>query len=128
MRFLKGNVLFFALILLVIMLFSYYAVQRMEHEAKNSASCKVLFDRNMVGEECKVFLDNTLLFEGVVCGVDTVLEMTRYSDGKNSTSRYTSASSVIVVDGADTVVHKLGGDRLFSVARREGKCVVLPIE
>ncbi|MBO7240540.1 MAG: hypothetical protein J6V23_08695, partial [Bacteroidaceae bacterium] len=60
MRFLKGNVIFFALLLLVIMLFSYYALQGADVAGENKASCRVVFGKGYTGGECKVFIDDSL--------------------------------------------------------------------
>ena len=83
MRFLKGNVVFFALLLLAIMLFAYYALKGMDSAGDNSFSCKVSFAKNYTGGECRVFIGDSLLYAGDPCGADTIIEMRRYATEKS---------------------------------------------
>ena len=73
MRFLKGNVLFFALLLLAIMLFVYYSVEEMDVQGGNEASCRISFAADYNGGECEVFVDDNLLYTGVPLPVDSQL-------------------------------------------------------
>lgn len=125
MRFLKGNVIFFALLLLVIMLFTYYAFKGMGTETENLSSCKVTFSESYNGGDCKVYVDDSLLYAGAPH--DKTIEMRRYAAG-SQVSLYTSDSKLMIVTATDTVVRTLGGDRLFAVGSRDGKVVVDVIE
>lgn len=128
MRFLKGNVLFFALLLIVILLFTYYAVQEMESPGESNAKCCVAFDKSYSGGECEVFIDDSLLYKGVPHEVDSLIEMKRYANARSRVSLYTSDSRLMVVSGGDTVVTLLGGERCFHIGSRDGRVTVSPVE
>ena len=113
MRFLKGNVLFFALLLLVMMLFTYYAFQGVESGAGNDAACRVSFDAGCTAGEYEVFVDDSLLYKGEPLPADSQVVMKRYAAVNSRVSLYTSKSSVKVVAGGDTVARVLQGDRIF---------------
>ena len=128
MRFLKGNVVFFALLLLVIMLFVYYTFEGVDSEGENDFSCKVTFAQDYNGGECCVFIDDSLLYAGNPCGTDTVIEVRRYATAKSQVSLYTSESELRVLVGMDTVVRKIGGDRAFVVALPDGNVSIEAVE
>lgn len=128
MRFLKGNVVFFALLLLAIMLFAYYALKGMDSAGENSFSCKVSFAKNYTGGECRVFIGDSLLYAGDPCGADTVIEMRRYATEKSKVSLYTSQSLLRIVADGDTVQRALQGDREFVIESAGGKITVSALE
>ena len=116
MRFLKGNVLFFALLLLAIMLFVYYALQGVEVNAGNDAACRVSFDAGCTVGEYKVFVDDSLLHEGAPLPADSQIVMKRYAAANSRVSLYTSKSLLKVVFSGDTVARVLDADRVFCIA------------
>ena len=128
MRFLKGNVVFFALLLLAIMLFAYYALKGMDSAGDNSFSCKVSFAKNYTGGECRVFIGDSLLYAGDPSGEDTVIEMRRYATEKSKVSLYTSQSLLRIVADGDTVQRALQGDREFVIESAGGKITVSALE
>ena len=128
MRFLKGNVVFFALLLLAIMLFAYYALKGMDSAGDNSFSCKVSFAKNYTGGECRVFIGDSLLYAGDPCGADNVIEMRRYATEKSKVSLYTSQSLLRIVADGDTVQRALQGDREFVIESAGGKITVSALE
>ena len=128
MRFLKGNVIFFALLLLVIMLFSYYALQGADAGGENKASCRVIFGKGYAGGECKVYVDDSLLYAGAPLPVDSQLVMRRYAIPGSRISLYTSKSILKVIVDGDTVVRTLQGDRSFCIESVGGKVVISAIE
>ena len=128
MRFLKGNVVFFALLLLAIMLFAYYALKGMDSAGENSFSCKVSFAKNYTGGECRVFIGDSLLYAGDPCGADTVIELRRYATEKSKVSLYTSQSLLRIVADCDTVQRALQGDREFVIESAGGKITVSALE
>ena len=128
MRFLKGNVVFFALLLLAIMLFAYYALKGMDSAGENSFSCKVSFAKNYTGGECRVFIGDSLLYAGDPCGADTVIEMRRYATEKSKVSLYTSQSLLRIVADGDAVQRALQGDREFVIESAGGKITVSALE
>ena len=128
MRFLKGNVLFFALLLLAIMSFVYYSFGEIEADAGECASCRISFCEEFAGDVCEVFIDDSLLYAGAPLPADTMLVMKRFATPNSSVSLYTSKSSVKVVAGGDTVVRVLQGDRTFCIAVRDGKVAVEAVE
>ena len=128
MSFLKGNVLFFALLLLAIMLFTYYALREVRVSGGENASCLVAFSESYDCGECKVFIDDSLLYAGAPAGTDTLLVMKRYAVPGSKESLYTSKSLVKVVAGADTVARVLGGDRFFTIGACDGVPVIAVAE
>ena len=128
MRFLKGNVLFFALLLLVMLLFTYYAIKEMDYKTANQSSCKISFSQSYDGGDCKVFVGDSLLYSGAPLQNGLVLEMKRYSDADSKQSLYTSKSQIKVVTDAGTVVRTLEGDRVFAIGTRDGKVVIDAVE
>ncbi len=128
MRFLKGNVLFFALLLLVILLFAYYAVKDMDSKEENNASRKIYFAESYNGGRCKIFIGDSLLYSGAPLRTDSVLEMRRYAANDEKKSLYTSETKLKVVTREDTVVRVLGGDEVFAIGSRDGKVVIDAVE
>ena len=124
MRFLKGNVIFFALLLFVIMLFSYYALQGADTGGGSNAACRVSFDAGCAAGEYKVLVDDSLLYAGTPLPADSQLVMKRYASPGSRVSLYTSKSLLRVVAGSDTVVRMLDADRVFSIATNDGKVVI----
>ena len=128
MRFLKGNVLFFAVLLLVMLLFTYYAVTEMDYKTENQSSCKISFSDGFEGGECQVFVGDSLLYSGAPLKSDSVLVMRRYANGDNEKSLYTSESQIKVVTADATVARTLEGDRAFVIGSRNGQVVVDVVE
>ena len=128
MRFLKGNVIFFALLLLVIMLFGYYALQGADAGTENNAACRVAFGKGYDGGECRIYLDDSLLYAGAPLPVDSQLVMRRYAAPGSRQSLYTSKSLLKVVAGSDTVVRALQGDREFVIESADEKVVISVVE
>ena len=128
MRFLKGNVLFFALLLLAIMLFVYYAMRGMGQGGESGASCRVSFSDSCGSAEYRVFIDDSLLYAGLPLAPDSQLVMKRYATMNSSVSLYTSKSLIKVVAGGDTVSRVLQGDRLFIIDSCDGVAVVVAVD
>lgn len=128
MRFLKGNVIFFALLLLTIMLFAYYALQGMDEADGNEASCRVLFSAGYDAPECEIFIGDSLLYAGAPLPVDSQLVMKRYAQSSSRVSLYTSESVLRVVVQGDTVSRTLHDDRVFCIGARDGKTVIEAVE
>ena len=128
MRFLKGNVIFFALLLLVIMLFSYYALQGADAGGENKASCRVAFGQSYAGGECKVFIDDSLLYAGAPLPVDSPIVIRRYASPESRVSLYTSKSLLRVVADGDTVQRALQGDREFVIESAGEKVMISVVE
>lgn len=128
MRFLKGNVIFFALLLLVIMLFSYYALQGMDAKVENNASCRVSFAEGYDCGECEIFVGDSLLYAGAPLPADSQLVMRRYAQPDSRVSLYTSESVLTVIVQGDTVSRLLHDDRVFCIASRDGKAVIDAVE
>ena len=116
------------MLLLVIMLFSYYALQGADVAGENKASCRVVFGKGYTGGECKVFIDDSLLYAGAPLPVDSQLVMRRYAAPGSKQSLYTSKSLLRVVADGDTVQRALQGDREFVIESADGKPVVCALE
>ena len=128
MRFLKGNVLFFALLLLAIMLFTYYAIKEMDVQDNNVASCRVFFTGNYADGACEVYIGDSLLYTGEPLPVDSQIVMKRYAAANSRVSLYTSKSLLKVVFSGDTVARVLDADRVFCIATSDGKVVINAVE
>lgn len=124
MRFLKGNVLFFALLLFAIMLFVYYALQGVDSSAGDEAACRVSFAADCAPGDYKIFVDDSLLHDGAPLPADSQIVMKRYAAANSRVSLYTSKSQVKVVFAGDTVVRVLDADRTFYIATNDGKVVI----
>lgn len=74
MRFLFGSVLFFFVLLMVIMLFSYFTLQQSVKGDKTPSgySYEISFSRQFVGAY-DLYLNDTLLYVGNPVSVDTVI-------------------------------------------------------
>ena len=127
MRFLKGNVLFFALILLVMVLFMHYTLQNVKPVAAEEAVCRVVLDKSCSGNEMVVCIGDSVLFAGVPQCADT-LEIARYDAADKAKSYYTSLSVLRVVCGGDTVAALLQGDRFFKVGVGEAGLSIVAIQ
>ena len=128
MRFLKGNVLFFALLLLAIMLFTYYALKESAGGGPDTSACRISFADSYCAGECEVFIDDSLLHEGASLPVDSQLVMKRYALPGSKVSLYTSKSQIRVIADGDTVSRVLDGDRDFLIGSCNGKVVVEAVE
>ncbi len=127
MRFLKGNVLFFALILLVMVLFMHYTLQNVNPAAAEEAACRVVLDESCGGNGMVVSIGDSVLFAGVPQCVDTLV-MARYDAVDRAKSYYTSQSVLRVVCGGDTVAALLQGDRFFKVGIGEAGLSIVAIQ
>ena len=110
------------------MLFSYYALQGADAGGENKASCRVAFGQSYAGGECKVFIDDSLLYAGAPLPVDSPIVIRRYASPESRVSLYTSKSLLKVVAGSDTVVRALQGDREFVIESADGKVVISVVE
>ena len=128
MRFLKGNVLFFALLLLAIMFFVYYSFGEVKADAGDTASCRVSFAADCVPGEYRVLVDDSLLYAGVPLPVDSQLVMKRYAAPGSRVSQYTSKSLLRVVVSGDTVARTLDADRVFCITAIDGAVTVEAVE
>ena len=95
---------------------------------ENKASCRVAFGQSYAGGECKVFIDDSLLYAGAPLPVDSQLVMRRYAAPGSRQSLYTSKSLLKVVAGSDTVVRALQGDREFVIELAGEKVVISVVE
>lgn len=109
MRFLFGGVVFFAMILLSIMLFTYYAMRESWKKSTNAPyTYTISFSPSFNGGSYQVFMDDSLLYAGDPFCADTVLRVSRYVteepvtvagiDTVISVPHFTSSSSLFVVD------------------------------
>ena len=128
MRFLKGNVLFFALLLLAIMLFTFYAFKEGGGDVVNNSACRVSFAADYDCGECEVLVGDSLLYAGVPLPVDSQLVLKRYAMAGGKVSLYTSKSLIRVVADGDTVSRVLGADRVFVIGSCGGKVVIDAVE
>ena len=128
MRFLKGNVLFFALLLLAIMLFTYYALKESAGGGPDASACRISFAVGYDAGECEVFVDDSLLHAGAPLPADSQLVLKRYATPGSKVSLYTSKSLIVVVAGSDTVSRVLDGDRDFLIGSCDGRVAIEAVE
>lgn len=134
MRFLFGSVFFFAVLILTIMLFVYYAMG----QASKKVSSKMFVYNIYVsgapdGEDCTVLLDDSLIFSSPAVTADTMLSVNRYfvsdtvvENGRRTvreTAYFTEESVLRVVGGAsdDTLSMKVGNNSNIKVSVNAGR-------
>lgn len=110
MRFLFGSVFFFAVVILSIVLFTYYAMRESWKKSPDTVyTYTVTFSPDFDGLDYSVYLDDSLLYVGTPVDADTVIKVRRYIAEEPVTiagvdtvvriPRFTSTSSLFVVDG-----------------------------
>ena len=110
MRFLFGSVFFFAMIILSVLMFTYYAMREAWRKSPDRDFVyTVSFSSDFAGRNYSVFLDDSLLYNGNPFDADTVIRVKRYMTDEPVTvagidtvikvPHFTSSSSLFVVDG-----------------------------
>lgn len=133
MRFLYGSVFFFAIIILSIMLFVYYAMKEAakKSEVKNFVYT-VSFSRELGGVDGRVFLDDSLLYNGSPVMPDSIITAQRYStrigngQGEVELQMHFTESSILRVEvtGIDTVELVVGSRDAFFVMPGDSGIVI----
>ena len=114
MRFLFGSVFFFAMIILSVLLFTYYAMREAWRKSPDREFVyTVSFSPDFEGRNYSVYLDDSLLYHGNPFNSDTVIRVKRYVteepvnvagiDTVIKVPHFTSSSSLFVVDGETNV-------------------------
>lgn len=114
MRFLFGSVFFFAMIILSVLLFTYYAMREAWRKSPDREFVyTVSFSPDFAGRNYSVYLDDSLLYFGNPFNSDTVIRVKRYVteepvnvagiDTVIKVPHFTSSSSLFVVDGETNV-------------------------
>ena len=114
MRFLFGSVFFFAMIILSVLLFTYYAMREAWRKSPDREFVyTVSFSPDFAGRNYSVYLDDSLLYHGNPFNSDTVIRVKRYVteepvnvagiDTVIKVPHFTSSSSLFVVDGETNV-------------------------
>ncbi|MBO7231390.1 MAG: hypothetical protein J6V20_08325 [Bacteroidaceae bacterium] len=114
MKFLFGGVFFFAMVILSVMLFTYYALRESWRKSpEREYFYTVSFSQEFSGLDYSVYLDDSLLYAGNPFDADTVLCVKRYFteepvnvagiDTVIKVPHFTSSSSLFVVDGKTNV-------------------------
>jgi hypothetical protein len=110
MRFLFGSVFFFAMIILSVLMFTYYAMREAWRKSPDREFVyTVSFSPDFAGRNYSVYLDDSLLYLGNPFNSDTVIRVKRYVteepvnvagiDTVIKVPHFTSSSSLFVVDG-----------------------------
>lgn len=136
MRFLFGSVVFFAVVILSIMLFVYYAMRESWKKSPDARfSYTITFSQSFKGGDYQVFMDDSLLYAGNPFNADTVLRVERYTVEEPVTvagvdtvvvvPHFTSTSSVFVVDGRTDKpsIIGVGESRTINLDIKEGRVV-----
>ena len=114
MRILFGSVFFFAVIILSVLLFTYYAMRESWRKSPDREFVyTVSFSQEFAGRNYQVYLDDSLLYAGNPFNADTVLRVKRYVteepvniagiDTVIKVPHFTSSSSLFVVDGETSI-------------------------
>lgn len=109
MRFLFGSVFFFAVVIMSVVLFTYYAMREAWRKSPDRDFIyTVSFSQDFAGENYSIYLDDSLLYTGNPFNADTVLRVKRYFteepiniagiDTIIKVPHFTSASSLFIVD------------------------------
>ena len=137
MRFLFGSVFFFAVILLTIVLFIYFAMQEAWKKSPDTSyTYTITFAHELEGKNYSVYLDDSLLYTGNPIAADTVIKATRYTteekvniagtDTVIKIPHFTAISSLFVVD-LNTNIPKIisvGNNSHIHIGLKEGKIIV----
>ncbi len=111
MRFLFGSVLFFAVIVLVVMLFTYYAVRHASKKNRKEEVVYVIsFSDSLEGSACNLYLCDSLLYSGNPVDSKVIVE------AKSSWfANRVGDSPVLLVEvpGKDTLSLQVGKERVF---------------
>ncbi|MBR4989111.1 MAG: hypothetical protein IKY85_04290 [Bacteroidaceae bacterium] len=114
MRFLFGSVFFFAMIIMSVLLFTYYAMREAWRKSPEREYVYTFsFSSDFAGRDYSVFFDDSLLYSGNPFNADTVIRVKRYvtEEPVNVTGidtvikvpHFTSSSSLFVVDGKTNI-------------------------
>jgi hypothetical protein len=114
MRFLFGSVFFFAMIIMSVLLFTYYAMREAWRKSpEREFVYTVSFSPEFSGLNYSVFLDDSLLYQGNPFKADTVIRVKRYVteepvnvagiDTVIKVPHFTSSSSLFVVNGETNI-------------------------
>ena len=114
MRFLYGSVFFFAMIILSVLMFTYYAMRESWRKSpEREFVYTVSFSPDFSGLDYSVYLDDSLLYNGNPFNADTVIRVKRYIteepvnvagiDTMIKVPHFTSSSSLFVVDGKTNI-------------------------
>ena len=114
MRFLFGSVFFFAMIIMSVLLFTYYAMREAWRKSPEREFVYTLsFSPEFSGLNYSVFLDDSLLYQGNPFKADTVIRVKRYVteepvnvagiDTVIKVPHFTSSSSLFVVNGETNI-------------------------
>ena len=138
LRFLFGSVFFFAVLLLTMVLFTYYA---MSEAAKKPAlqmfSYTISIDENLKGKACDVLFDDSLLFSSKAAFPTSPLLISRrvvcdtvFNDGKPDVQErvlFSSESLIRVIDSEsnDTLSVKVGNNSRINILGQDGKMSVI---
>lgn len=136
MRFLFGSVAFFAMIIISIMLFTYYAMREAWNKSPDAGVVYTVSFSPAFNEGCyKVFMDDSLLYAGCPFKADTVLRVARYVtqepvtvagiDTVVAVQHFTASSSLFVVDARTDKpsIIGVGESRTINLDIKEGRVV-----
>lgn len=114
MRFLFGSVFFFAMIIMSVLLFTYYAMREAWRKSPEREFVYTFsFSPEFSGRNYSVFFDDSLLYNGNPFNADTVIRVKRYVteepvnvagiDTVIKVPHFTSSSSLFVVNGETNI-------------------------
>lgn len=80
MRFLFGSVFFFFILLMTIVLFSYFTLEQYWDKPQDtSLRYEFVFSPDFSGKNYDLYLNDSLLYEGAPVSVDTVISVNRFA-------------------------------------------------
>lgn len=80
MRFLFGSVFFFFILLMTIVLFSYFTLEQYWDKPQDtSLRYEFVFSPEFSGKNYDLYLNDSLLYEGAPVSVDTVISVNRFA-------------------------------------------------
>ena len=80
MRFLFGSVFFFFILLMTIVLFSYFTLEQYWDKPQDtSLRYEFVFSSEFSGKNYDLYLNDSLLYEGVPVNIDTVVAVNRFA-------------------------------------------------
>lgn len=139
-KFLFGSVFFFAIVIISVVLFTYFVMRESWRKSpEREYVYTISFSQSFAGQNYSVYFDDSLLYAGNPFDSDTVLRVKRYFTSENvniagidtviKVPHFTSSSSIFVVDGKTnipTIVNVLENNDIY--LRLNGGKVVAEME
>jgi hypothetical protein len=128
MKFLYGSVFFFAIVVAIIMLFTYYAFSEAMKTRKGPLPVyQFTMGHGFGGHGCRVLFEDSLIFDSERVVPDSLIMVQRYvTEGSNGGDEcFTEGSRLVVeVPGVDTLTTNIGSGYYYSIDVADGQVLL----